>query len=139
MPPFFVTPLYAALCGLLLIALSLRVVMLRQKLRVSLGDGGQPELQAAIRAQGNFAEYAPMALLLLFLLELTRDAPVWALHLLGAALFLGRAIHAWGVLASAPRSKPKPGRSIGIVMTFAMLLITALWLLLVALKRMTMI
>lgn len=138
MPPFLVTPLYAALCGLLLLALSLRVVRLRQKLQVSLGDGGQPELQAAIRAQGNFAEYAPMALLLLFLLELTRDAPVWALHLLGAALFLSRAIHAWGVLTSAPRSRPKSGRPIGIVMTFAMLLITAVWLLLVALKRLAM-
>jgi uncharacterized protein len=138
LPPFFVTPLYAALCGILLIMLSLRVVRYRQKFQVSLGDGGHPELQAAIRAQGNFAEYAPLALFLLFLLELTRDAPVWALHLLGAALFLGRAIHAWGVLTSAPRSKPKQGRPIGIVMTFAMLLITALWLLIIALKRLAM-
>lgn len=138
LPPFFVTPLYAALCGILLIMLSMRVVRYRQKFQVSLGDGGHPELQAAIRAQGNFAEYAPLALFLLFLLELTRDAPVWALHLLGAALFLGRAIHAWGVLTSAPRSKPKPGRPIGIVMTFAMLLITALWLLIIALKRLAM-
>ncbi len=137
LPPFMITPLYAALCGLLLIALSLRVVRLRRKHLVSLGDGGQPELQAAIRAQGNFAEYAPLALLLLFLLELSRQAPHWALHLLGAALFLGRALHAWGVLTSAPRSRPKPGRPIGIVLTFSMLLITALWLLLVTLQRLT--
>lgn len=135
LPPFFVTPLYAALCGILLIMLSLRVIRLRGRHQVSLGDGGHPDLQAAIRAQGNFAEYAPLALLLLFLLEASREAPFWALHLLGAALFLGRALHAWGVLSSAPRSRPKPGRPVGMVLTFSMLLIAAVWLLVVALGR----
>ncbi|MGZ9080482.1 MAG: MAPEG family protein, partial [Burkholderiales bacterium] len=58
-----VTPLYAALLGLWLLVLSLRVVQQRRAARVSLGDGGNTALQRAIRAQGNFVEYVPLALL----------------------------------------------------------------------------
>ena len=131
LPPFMVTPLYAALCGLLLIVLALRVVRLRQRHQVGIGDGGHKDLSLAIRVHGNFVEYVPLALLLLFLLELTRQ-PVWALHLLGAALFLGRVFHAWGLSTSARASA---GRVLGITLTFAVIIVTALWLLLVTLQR----
>lgn len=133
MPPFAVTPLYAALCAILLIALSLRVARLRGSLKVALGDGGERALQKAIRVQGNFIEYVPMALLLLFLLELSRQAPLWALHALGASLLLGRILHAIGLSTSAGLSF---GRFVGITLTFAMILITAIWLLILAVKTM---
>jgi hypothetical protein len=64
-----VTMVTAGVLGLLLLLLSLRVVAVRRTARVSLGDGGDPELLARIRAQGNFVEYVPLALLLLFLAE----------------------------------------------------------------------
>lgn len=131
LPPFAVTPLYAALCGLLLLALGVAVIRLRQKYRVNTGDGGHPDLARAMRVQANFVEYVPLTLLLLFLLELSRQ-PVWALHLLGAALFIGRVLHAWGYLASAG---PTAGRMIGIVLTLSTLGITSLWLLAVVLQR----
>ncbi|WP_341705846.1 MAPEG family protein [Ferrovibrio sp.] len=133
--PFFVTPLYAALCAILLVMLSLRVVRYRRRHLVSLGDGGHADLQQAIRAQANLTEYAPMGLLLLLLLEVSHQAPVWALHLLGAMLFAGRAIHAWGVLASVPGRRPSPARGIGIAFTWSMLLVTAVWLLIIAVGR----
>ncbi|WP_298728462.1 MAPEG family protein [uncultured Ferrovibrio sp.] len=135
MPPFAVTPLYAALCAILLVVLSLRVARLRNKLQVALGDGGERVLQKAIRAQGNFVEYVPLALLLLFLLELSRQAPVWALHALGLCLLLGRILHAIGLSTSAGLTF---GRVVGITLTIAMMLITAIWLLAVALGRMAM-
>lgn len=135
--PFFVTPLYAALCGILLLMLSLRVIRYRGRHRVSLGDGGHDDLRQAIRAQGNLAEYAPLALFLLFLLEVAQQAPIWALHLLGAALFLGRVAHAYGILASRPMQKPNPGRPVGMVLTFGVLLIASVWLLIVALQRLS--
>lgn len=134
MPPFFVTPLYAALCGLLLIVLAVRVIRLRQRHSVGIGDGGHADLGKAIRVHANFVEYVPLALLLLFLLELTRQ-PVWALHLLGAMLFLGRILHAWGLSRTAKLSS---GRAIGIGLTFTVIVITSLWLLLVALQRLAM-
>lgn len=73
LPPFAVTPLYAALLGLLLLGLSLVVVRLRRKHRVPTGDGGHADLARAIRVQANFVEYVPLTLLLLFMLEMSRQ------------------------------------------------------------------
>jgi uncharacterized membrane protein YecN with MAPEG domain len=80
-----VTPLYAALAAAMMIVLSLRVIGARRSRRVAIGDGADEEVARRIRAHGNFAEYAPLALLLILLLELG-GAPAWQLHLLGAAL-----------------------------------------------------
>jgi uncharacterized protein len=131
LPPFAVTPLYAALCALLLLVLSIDTARMRKSRRVDIGDGGHPDLHRAIRAQANFTEYVPLTLLLLFMLEMSRQ-PVWALHALGAALFIGRVLHAWGF-----RSGPGAnfGRFVGIGLTWIVLTITAVWLLLVVLQR----
>jgi uncharacterized membrane protein YecN with MAPEG domain len=131
LPPYLVTPLYAALCALLLLALSIRVAMLRRRLRVPIGSDGPPEILRAIRVQANCAEYVPLALLLLFLLELARQ-PLWALHLLGAMLLLGRLLHAIGLGANPGVSF---GRFTGIALTWTMMGVAALWLLALVLQR----
>lgn len=134
LPPFAVTPFYAALSGLLLVVLAFAVIVQRRKNRVSLGDGGKHGVLRAMRAQANFVEYTPLALLLLFLLELSRQ-PLWALHLLGATLVLGRVLHAWGLLTAVENRGPNFGRMAGMILTLSMLLVAAIWLLLVALPR----
>ena len=63
-----VTPLYAALCGLLLILLSQRVIRQRHRYKVALGDAGEPQIRRAMRVQANFVEYVPMAIILLGIL-----------------------------------------------------------------------
>jgi uncharacterized membrane protein YecN with MAPEG domain len=131
LPPFAVTPLYAALCGLLLLVLGLVVVRLRRKHAVLTGDGGNADLARAMRVQANFVEYVPLTLLLLFMLEMSRQ-PAWALHLLGAALFIGRLLHAWGYLLTPRLSF---GRALGIGLTWIVLGVTSIWLLLVVLQR----
>lgn len=131
LPPFAVTPLYAALLGLLLLVLGLVVVRLRRKHNVLTGDGGHATLARAMRVQANFVEYVPLTLLLLFMLEMSRQ-PAWALHLLGAALLLGRLLHAWGYLLTPRLSF---GRAVGICLTWIVLGVTAIWLLLVVLRR----
>jgi hypothetical protein len=83
-----VTPLYAGLLGLLFVILSLRVITTRFTARVTLGDGGDKMLAKRIRVHGNFAEYAPMGLILLTLAEL-QGAPLWVVHLLGVMLLGG--------------------------------------------------
>ncbi len=93
-----ITPLYAALAAAVMIVLSLRVIGMRRGRRVSIGDGGDDDLARRIRAQGNFAEYTPLALLLILLLELG-GAPAWQLHLLGAAL-------SWAASCTPGRSPP---------------------------------
>lgn len=135
LPPFAVTPLYAALCGLLLLVLGLVVVRLRRQHNVLTGDGGNATLARAMRVQANFVEYVPLTLLLLFMLEMSRQ-PVWALHLLGAALFIGRLLHAWGYLLTPRLSF---GRALGIGLTWIVLGVTSIWLLLVVLQRYAMV
>ena len=49
-------------------------------------------LQRAIRAHGNFTEYVPTMLMLLFLLERSGVADM-KLHALAAAFFVGRVMH----------------------------------------------
>ena len=86
------SPLYAALLGFILLALSARVIVYRRSHKISLGDTGDKALLKRMRAQSNFVEYAPMGLILLVLVELT-GAPAIAVHVLGLMLVAGRAMH----------------------------------------------
>ena len=87
-----ITGLYAGLCGLLFIWLSWKVIVERRRSKVGLGDGGDPDLQRAIRVHANFIEYTPLALVLLALAEMSGAADP-AVHGFGIALVaeIGRA------------------------------------------------
>jgi uncharacterized membrane protein YecN with MAPEG domain len=117
-----VTPLYAGLIALLFVYLSFRVIILRRSDRISLGDGGKSDIAKRIRAQGNCAEYAPIALILLALAEF-QGAPVWVLHLLGIMLLLGRLLHARG-LSQSPQNLN--ARVFGMLLTLMMVTFTAI-------------
>lgn len=118
-----VTPLYAGLLALLFLLLSFRVIGRRRDANVSLGDGGDAQLQRRARGHGNFAEYVPLALLLILLLELGQTTPYWLLHLLGLALVVGRVLHA---IALSYTEKWMPGRFVGTLLTFLVLLVAGL-------------
>jgi hypothetical protein len=90
-----VTAFYAALCGVLLLLLSGRVVLIRRNRKISLGSGGDAALEQAIRVQANLAEYMPIALILLLALELNHGS-TGLLQVLGGGFVLGRLLHAWG-------------------------------------------
>ena len=79
---FPVTALYAALLALLLLLLARSTILRRQTARILLGDGADEPLQRRIRAHANFAEYAPLGLILLALCE-AQGAPPLVLHALG--------------------------------------------------------
>ena len=114
--------LYAGLAALLLLVLKVNVIRLRWRHRVGLGDGNEPELQRAIRMHGNFVEHAPTALILILLVEMAGYAG-WIVHLLGASLVFGRVAHAWGL---AGTDGPSLGRTVGVSLTFLVLLAGAL-------------
>ena len=90
------TALLASSMALMLFALSLRVLLLRVRLRQPLGDGGHAVLQRAVRVQANFAEHVPLALVLFLLLE-WHGLPAVALQAYAALLLLARMVHAIGV------------------------------------------
>lgn len=118
-----ITGLYAGVFGLMLIVLSAMAIRTRVKTRVSLGDGGDTSMLTAIRAQGNFTEYVPIALLMMLVLELGRASPAM-LHGLGATLLLGRVCHAVSLYKSITRL-----RVAGQFLTFAVIAVGAVALL----------
>src|SRR5688572_21608344 len=94
--PMIVTPLYAALLTLWFVVLSLRVIRRRRAAKLSLGDGGDMLLQRAVRGQANFAEYVPLALLLLAVIELSRFS-IYLVHALGIVLVIARLLHGYAM------------------------------------------
>ena len=58
--------LYAGILALIYIGLSGYVIQGRFKNKVSLGDNNNADMQKRIRVHGNFAEYVPLALFLIF-------------------------------------------------------------------------
>lgn len=70
-----ITAIYAALLACWLVVLSVRVIKMRTARKIWLGSGGDERLHSAIRVQENAAEYIPLALILLLLLELIGGHP----------------------------------------------------------------
>ncbi|MEX2519843.1 MAG: MAPEG family protein [Paracoccaceae bacterium] len=87
-----IAALYAGLNAFILIWLTFAVIRRRGAKRVSLGSGGDAELEKAVRSHANAAETMPMALILLALTELI-GAPGVVVHIAGAALAAGRLLH----------------------------------------------
>lgn len=114
-----ITALYASLCALLLVKLSLGVIKLRRKHKVRLGDGDVDELQTAIRIQANATEYIPITLLLILLLEMA-NVSLWIIHLAGITLLMGRLFHAAGL-----KSNDGKKRVLGMQITIYLLVILA--------------
>lgn len=125
---FHVTSLVAGIFAFMMVALSLQTSLRRIEVRTASMDTKDDVLRRRIRAHGNFAEYAPTALIVLALVEFG-NAPallVWAL----AAAFVGsRALHAIGMLYA----NTIPPRSIAMAVQHAAFLVAGGWLLLRAL------
>ena len=109
-----VTSIISAVLTVIFIKLSFAVIGLRRKNKVGLGSGGHDDLERAIRAQGNFAEYVPFGIILIACLELN-GAPWWLVALPGITLTIGRLFHAVGI------NQPPPDfskRVLGMKFTF---------------------
>ncbi len=120
MTPPIITTLYAGILALILVGLAARVIRVRRGQRIAIGDGNDGNLARLIRAHGNFTEYVPIALVMMLLVELS-GYPAWTVHGLGLALVAGRLIHAWALPVGH-----LIGRTIGMVLTFAVLISGAL-------------
>ncbi len=89
---------YFGLNGLLLLVLAYNVGSRRgSQGQLQPGDMGDAVLTRAIRAHANYAEHAPIVLMLLLVLALLGVEPVW-LHLYGASFTVGRVIGAIGMM-----------------------------------------
>ena len=101
-----VSALYAAIFGLFAVFLTARVIVLRGRTGVQVGDGGHAALGQAIRAHANLAEQVPLALLLIVLAEMAGTSATIVLAL-GAVLVLARLLNAWGLSHSLGPTTPR--------------------------------
>ena len=117
-----ITALYASLLTPLFLLLAIRVIRVRRGARVAVGDGGNALLMRRMRVHANFAEYVPVALVLMALAE-SLGTNRWLLHGLGIALVTSRLAHAYGMSQAQERFG---FRVAGMVTTFWVLGIAAL-------------
>ncbi|BCH26493.1 hypothetical protein MesoLjLc_64070 [Mesorhizobium sp. L-8-10] len=114
-----ITGTVAALASVALVALSIPVSLQRMKVDTRIGMGSDPTLLRRIRAQGNFIEYVPLALIVLALCEF-RGVPAAWLYTIAILLVLGRALHVAGMLTGVT-----PIRASGMLGTYGALLVGA--------------
>jgi len=88
-----ITSFTALFTGALILLLTIRVVQLRRRGGVVLGDNDDRALAKAIRGQANAAEQLPIALILMGLAELQGGGTLLLL-LAAALLVIGRILHA---------------------------------------------
>ena len=125
--PFPMLALYAAINALIMLVLGILVIRTRAKTRIEIGDGGNPNMMAAIRAHANNSEYVPLALLLMLILIPLR-ASAFVIHAIGGTLTLGRILHAIGLSRNAGTSLL---RFLGVILTwlsYLIAIIAILWL-----------
>jgi uncharacterized membrane protein YecN with MAPEG domain len=116
-----ITTIYAGLLATFYVALAFYVIHGRYKYQVGIGDGGNPAMARRVRIHGNFVEYVPLGLLLLFLVDYAQTSPM-VVHVLGIMLLIGRILHAWGLHGS---DKTSFGRMAGMTLTLTMILVCA--------------
>ena len=118
-----IVSIFAAVLAIMYIQLSFRVINLRKKKKISLGDGGDSTLNAAIRTHGNFIEYVPFSLILLFLVEYQGLSSHYC-YVLGLMLVGGRICHSYALAENQLKF-----RVIGMGLTFLTMILSAVLLL----------
>ncbi|MBD3759838.1 MAPEG family protein [Sphingomonadaceae bacterium G21617-S1] len=112
-----ITLTIAGAAAIVNIWLAIRIVTLRIKAKVLIGDGGNALLATRMRAQLNYMEYTPLVLILLGLIEFARGTHVW-LWAAGIIYIIGRILHPFGM----DRQSPHPLRAVGILTTWIVML-----------------
>jgi uncharacterized membrane protein YecN with MAPEG domain len=114
MAVFFVC---AGLLGVLAALLTLHVGRMRGQKKIFLGDGGDPQMTAAIRAHGNLLELTPLALLLLWMMHGPTGHRL--ADILAIVLVVARFLHAGGMLGFVPYGRPSGAIATTVVMAVA--------------------
>ena len=123
-----ITGFYLAILALLYLVLGLQVSRLRRGNRVLFGDGDNRELRSAIRAHANFAEYVPIIVLMVALLEIS-GLPALRVHLLMGTLLVARLMHPLGMYVGPRTLQFQICRVGGILLTLMVMAGAALLLL----------
>ena len=121
-----VTAFVAAICAIMLLITAIDTVRHRMRAKVAFGDNSDQGIISASRSHGNLAEHAPIVILLLAFLEMSR-ANHMALMAIGALFLAGRVAHIIGLYAKVEPGKPPLHRSIGVIFTWLTLALLSGW------------
>ncbi len=114
-----ITAILASIAAVALVGLSLSVSFARMSAGVDIGPGDDPRLLRFIRAQGNFIEYVPLAVIVCGLAEYRGAGGGWVWAIAGL-LVIGRTFHAAGMLGGVMGL-----RAGGMVCTYLSLIVGA--------------
>jgi uncharacterized membrane protein YecN with MAPEG domain len=120
------TGIYAGLCSLMFLFLAWPITVQRKRKKIGLGDGGDIELQRAIRVHANFVEYVPLALLMLLLIE-QQGVSNLVVHGFGLALIFSRLLHASGLSRSGGYSFGRFYGTLGTWLVMIGLALVSIW------------
>lgn len=121
-----VTAFVAAICALLLLITAVDTVRQRLRLKAAFGDAGDSKLVSASRSHGNLAEHAPIVILLLGVLEMSR-ANHMGLMVIGTTFLVARVAHIIGLHSVGAPGKPPVARQIGVIGTWLTLVVLSSW------------
>ena len=120
-----VTAFVTAVCAMMLLITAIDTVRQRLRVGAAFGDNADQKLISANRSHGNLAEHAPIVILLLAGLELSR-AHHMALMIIGALFLVGRVVHIIGLYMPMSTKPPLP-RSVGVILTWLTIAILSGW------------
>ena len=120
-----VTAFVTAVCAMMLLITAIDTVRQRLRVGAAFGDNADQKLISANRSHGNLAEHAPIVILLLAGLELSR-AHHMALMIIGALFLVGRVVHIIGLYMPMSTKPPLP-RSVGVILTWLTITILSGW------------
>tara|TARA_R110002111_G_scaffold182460_1_gene248002 strand:+ start:213 stop:617 length:405 start_codon:yes stop_codon:yes gene_type:complete len=120
-----VTALAAAICALLLIFMKFKVIGQRVKTETLFGAGEDAKMKMVRGTHANLAENAPIALILMALLEMA-NAHHWTLTGLAALFLVARAIHIYGMYQHHATGSVR-FRQAGVLGTTLSIVAMALW------------
>lgn len=130
MTPVHAAALYVGLMVLLMLGLKLYVGNRRAKYKVASGDNSNPDFSRAQRVQMNTVEDAPVLIAGLLALALV-GIPALYIHILGAALFVSRLLHALGLAGLGGFGFGRMAGTLGTLLVFlamgAMLIVHAFY------------
>jgi len=126
-----IVPAYAAFLALIFVTLSIRTLRLRRTLRIALGDAGNDVMLRAMRVHSNFAEYVPLSVILLYLVEVQGARPA-LVNGLCLCLLVGRLSHAFGVSQANENYR---FRVAGMALTLTVLVASSVYLLLAPMRN----
>ena len=122
-----VTALAAAICALLLIFMKFKVIGQRVRTETMFGAGEDAKMKMVRGTHANLAENAPIALILMALLELT-SAHHWTLTGLAALFLTARVLHIYGMYQHHGNGSVR-FRQAGVMGTTISIVAMALWVL----------